>query len=138
MLNKICTDLETSKKLKELGVVGDLSIYKHSEFRVEPIPNDDKHRGYTEDQREFYRKATREFVYKAYTLEQILEMLPKELNRNSLILKCWYSVQPDKIKYFTDNVGEYAEYRKEGENLATTAARLLIKLVEDKIIKIGE
>ena len=132
MLNKICTDLETSKKLKELGVVWDTKLHAvtyGTEFGEFYCSLDDG-----EFYNEFNTRVTLQVnnYYKAYTLEQILKMLPHD-----------YPMRDGtEITITASRIAEIAKRcsikRLEDENLATTAARLLIKLVEDKIIKIGE
>ena len=141
MLNKICTDLETSKKLKELGVVWDTKLHAvtyGTEFGEFYCSLDDG-----EFYNEFNTRVTLQVnnYYKAYTLEQILEMLPSDFMDKLGYDQYLYFDAALRAFYYEDFHGRprlYEIVQKYSENLATTAARLLIKLVEDKIIKIGE
>jgi len=119
MLNKIVTDLETSKKLKELGIEMDHFVswakswheFLTYDFEMDIQPD------ITES-------------WPAYTLEQILEMF---------IYKGTIDIYRGKNGYFGINFNnEISYYRQDGDNMTTTAAKLLIRLVEGKTIKIGE
>ena len=133
------TSFETSKKLKELGVdlptklfwqphyidikepdsskwqlrYADGLIHPYPKFHI-PAPGEDHLKG----------------AYKAYTLEDILKVLP-------IKFKLGWHVMPNGISH-TNKKGLNCIPRKENETLADTAARLLIKLIEDKIITVEE
>lgn len=122
MLEKITTDLETSKKLKELG------------FEADPI-----HIYRDISRQESDNKRVTKFI-PAYTLEQIINELPLKIGgygyfsvgvRQGNSSKPWcvgYNLEDDEYYgvFYCDNL--------DGENLATTAAKLWIKLKEYEII----
>jgi|TARA_R110000782_G_scaffold128079_1_gene219727 hypothetical protein len=124
--NKICTDFQTSKKLKKLGfAVNTIFVYFKKELKV-------------------YTKSchlTQEEINKliaAYTLEQILKMLPKIIKQKECTLSLRFKLHEAEgesyIEYSNPYFNKY-KYRTDiiaDENLATTAARLLIKLIEEK------
>ena len=117
MLEEICTDLETSKKLKELGIAKDSpAIYFYSDFQC-------GFRFKAND--EFVHKNLLHTTFKTYTLEQILEMLPKYLG---------YCHEEKYFEFCHPTIQNCMIFKTKDESLATTAARLLIKLIEDKII----
>lgn len=128
MLKEICTDLETSKKLKELGfdcetwfVWAEIENKWQLLFNTIDLPADHYH--------------------KAYTLEQILKELPKDINSGRFhyninfdyIEECveykWMSDEP----YTADKVLLY-ELRDIEDNFATTVAKLWIKLRQGEIV----
>tara|TARA_R110000751_G_scaffold93840_2_gene183228 strand:- start:89 stop:502 length:414 start_codon:yes stop_codon:yes gene_type:complete len=136
MLDKICTDLTTSKRLKELEIEIKTKFYWESD-----IYNQNYSVGC------WYEKPQDNVGYFEYipcfTLEQILEILPKEIEadfdeetqtyRSTYIFK----LSTAETGYFmgyvnliSDNI--YIDFRCIEDNLATTAARLLIKLIEEK------
>ena len=136
MLDKICTDLTTSKRLKELEIEIKTKFYWESD-----IYNQNYSVGC------WYEKPQDNVGYFEYipcfTLEQILEVLPKEIEadfdeetqtyRSTYIFK----LSTAETGYFmgyvnliSDNI--YIDFRCIKDNLATTAARLLIKLIEEK------
>jgi hypothetical protein len=130
------TNLEISQKLKELGFESESEIVWYQEshgmnisqkesekFQLRLI-NGSKH-------------LARDCI-KSYDLETILEALPKKIERENIKLNCSYALWSHKIKFFHDNLGEYQIEKKENESLANTAGRLLVKLLEDNIIKLGE
>tara|TARA_R110002153_G_scaffold227367_1_gene380149 strand:+ start:551 stop:964 length:414 start_codon:yes stop_codon:yes gene_type:complete len=136
MLDKICTDLTTSKRLKELEIEIKTKFYWESD-----IYNQNYSVGC------WYEKPQDNVGYFEYipcfTLEQILEILPKEIEadfdeetqtyRSTYIFK----LSTAETGYFmgyvnliSDNI--YIDFRCIKDNLVTTAARLLIKLIEEK------
>jgi hypothetical protein len=131
------TNLETSKKLKELGFKAETNFYWELDY----------YNGGNSVGCWFKRPANQmpDFEYiPAYDLETILDTLPKflegneggEFNNHPLVLdvgygQIYYDVDFGKtIKLLVD--------KEENESLADTVARLLIKLLEDNIIKLGE
>lgn len=131
MIDEICTDLETSKRLKELGIEMATPFY----WRV----CDDGSIDYI-----FMRSEMATVKQpKAYTLEQILEMLPQYIEDNVLTGDkkdpCHFLMSKNILYYI--NAGckfrdtrHFTTSKKTNQNLATTAARLLINLIDDKII----
>jgi hypothetical protein len=129
MLNKICTDLESSKRLKELGIEMETQLVwstgpKGLEVIALPSPA---------------IKGT--ILRKAYTLEQILEMLPQQIKFQDKLFH--FNLEHGSICYDdsldTKDGGEIIyNFDRYDENLATTACRLLIELIEDGIIKLKE
>jgi hypothetical protein len=120
MLEKICTDLETSKRLKELGCEAETDFcwipcnkkYMLVDCKYEPIILKDD--------------------IPAYTLEQILNELP----RNIMISQIVYDLSIDNYDIGYHNIlfkKTYIQFSKQN-NLATAAAKLLIKLKENEII----
>ena len=104
MLNKICTDLETSIKLKEIGIDFDAYFYWNTEtVNLE-----------TSGIKSFIKEK---YLVKAYTLEQILGMIPDQFHDKI--------ARETAIKIFD---------KSSDDNQATTAGKLLIKLKEGKII----
>jgi hypothetical protein len=131
-LEKICCDLEQSKKLKELGIEMETRFYHCWDYNSYNLFCGDE-------------PVIDNGVYtKCYTLEQIIEMLPQiiEDKVGDQIDPCHFSLSKHMLCYinhgcrpFFDGCRHYTTCPKEDdENLATTAARLLIKLKEDKII----
>ena len=130
-LANICTDLETSATLNKLGIQARTDFYWQY--------NDDY---LHEDNGEV------EFVLclgvpmcnpdvAAYTLEQMLHMLPAEIEHNgiSYVLDVCLFVY---VIHYTDHTHSLITvYLAEDktENLATSAARLLIKLKEQRLVK---
>lgn len=131
MINKICTDLNTSKKLKELGIEDEAFFYWwFCDFDGEyHLDSEDKY---------IHPRHLKNKI-KAYTFEQILEMLPRIIivKRQKRML----GVSKESV-YYKDRLGYPVEpyicdriFLKNAwnGNLATTAAKLLIKLDKDKI-----
>jgi hypothetical protein len=104
MLEKICTDLKTSKKLKELG------------FEVKT---------------DFYWIPCNKNDIPAYTLEHIISELPRIIEVNNNIYHI--TISQYSIYYINRLKLEVFDQYQE-DNLATAAAKLWIKLKEDKII----
>ena len=120
MLEKICTDLETSKKLKELGFDD-----SESEFV------------YWKDKPKYYHNLPVYEVDKiqdlisCFTFEQIVNELPQMIEINNNIYHLMIS--KNSIYYFSHSRLEiFINYQE--SNLSTSAAKLWIKLKEDKII----
>jgi len=118
------TNLETSKKLKELGFEAETMAF------IDP----------DSEECQIWLNAP-EGLIPAYDLETILEALPKELKKlyfwisYSRCHDCW------AVGYQrSDNTRntELEAFAEENEVLANTAGRLLVKLLEDNIIKLGE
>ncbi len=120
MLEKICTDLETSKKLKELGFDD-----SESEFV------------YWKDKPKYYHNLPVYEVDKiqdlisCFTFEQIVNELPQMIEINNNIYHLMIS--KNSIYYFSHSRLEiFINYQE--SNLSISAAKLWIKLKEDKII----
>jgi len=129
MLEKICTDLETSKRLKELGFEAETNFY----WTITTIDEWNKNQWniiYFKDR----VMAKYEPTVPAYTLEQILNELPQLIkvdnNMYHLVISknsiCYYS----HSRYAVLEI--FLSY-EEG-NIATAAAKLWIKLKEDNVI----
>ena len=122
------TDLKTSRKLKELGFDAETVFYF-----LETEPN------VYEVQYSALNRYN-ELVVKSYDLETILEALPENFQHDDMEL--FFNMNKEEIGYYYNEYGEYysniALKLNAKESLATTAARLLIKLVEGGIIKLGE
>lgn len=129
MLEKICTDLETSKKLKELGFndsESEFVYWKGKPHYYHNLP--------------FYEVDKIQDLISCFTLEQIINELPKYFNFKRL---CYYfsiNYSDDALEYKYESDDMYQSDRTlfftliNKNNLATTAAKLWIKLKEDKII----
>jgi len=119
MLEKICTDLETSKKLKELGFDD-----SESEFV------------YWKDKLKYYYNLPFEVdkiqdLISCFTFEQIVNELPQMIEINNNIYHLMIS--KNSIYYFSHSRLEiFINYQE--SNLSISAAKLWIKLKEDKII----
>ena len=126
MLEKICTDLETSKRLKELGFKAETNFY----WIITAIDEWNKNQWniiYFKDR----VMAKYEPTVPAYTLEQILSELPDIIEVNNSIY--YLMISKNSIYYFSHSKLEvFANYQE--NNLSTAAAKLWIKLKEDKII----
>jgi hypothetical protein len=126
MLENICTDLETSKKLKELGFDD-----SKSEFV------------YWKDKPEYYHNLPFYEIYRiqdlitCYTLEQILKELPKSFNSGAFRYYLNFDYNGEYIEYksisyepYTEDKILICELKDIADNFATTAAKLWIKLKE--------
>jgi len=161
MLEKICTNLKTSKRLKELGFEAETNfLYTPTEITA------------SKDKKlELQYWATTEYIVwkkdsliPAYTLEQILNELPRKIASeekdsyrylimetvNSFFFNCLKGRIPVDIHYLKNIRGGHAFYYANSDyddnsdykhcnisnntNKATTAAKLWIKLKEDEII----
>jgi hypothetical protein len=137
MLEKITTDLETSKKLKELGFndsESELGFFLYPEFVYW------KGKPHYYHNLPFYEINKITDLISCYTLEQIINELPLKIGgygyfsvgvRQGNSSKPWcvgYNLEDDEYYgvFYCDNL--------DGENLATTAAKLWIKLKEYEII----
>jgi hypothetical protein len=125
------TNLETSKKLKELGFEAKSDFFFAVDRNYKPVPYEVLHRN-------SFEPHEIERLVPAYDLEKIIEAFPKTIKKENFNLNCCYALWHHKIKFFHDNLGEYQVEKKENESLANTAGRLLVKLLEDNIIKLGE
>lgn len=130
MLKTICTDLETSKKLKELGFDDSKSefVYWNNEpCYYHSLP--------------FFEIARINDLITCYTLEEVLSELPKSFRSSGL----WYTLNFDYTEecieykwtsdeeHTTDKIYIY-QLRDTTDNWATTAARLWIQLKESEIV----
>lgn len=150
MLNKICTNLKTSKRLKELGIEGETQFYAVTysvTYLVGKAPQLGEFYCYMLDG-EFYNEFGERVTMhvdgfcRAYSLEQIVERLPAQIKINDV--KHHLVTGKYRIEYQTYCDCDSHEYcpvqykyefdKLKNENLATTAARLLINLKKDKII----
>lgn len=137
MLEKICTDLITSKRLKELGIEGETCFYWRNMFN--------ERTGHKEPQlqqlqviREGDSIASNLFI-SAYTLEQILDLLPNRIRLRSdkypdRFFKYSLKVDIKELKIYYNCHTEIKYCIDIDYNMATSAARLLIKLKEDKLL----
>ncbi len=128
MLKEIVSSLEVSKKLKELG------IKTETEFLFNQAINDN-------DDSYYITIFNSDYDYfgsiPAYTLEQILNLLPKSIEWGGDL---WTEEETDYLEI--NNYSGRIQYplsdlftdKEENENLATTAARLLIKLHEEGLL----
>ncbi len=130
MLDKICTDLETSKKLKELGFEdafeGEDAFYYYE--RID---------GTSGDAFYYFERISDDRLIPAYTLEQIIDELPqiKDYCLSLNIMTVLDELQKT-IGYYDEKallIGENNGIKKPADNWATTAAKLWIKLKQDKI-----
>lgn len=122
MLDTICTDLETSKKLKELKINVETKFYWEEDFSNE----------YNSIGCWFERPQDQEPYCKftsAYTLEQILNILPKIIKVEGGYTDLILDIDNGWIGY-SDNIWIGFEHK----NKATSAAILLIQLIEDEIL----
>jgi hypothetical protein len=120
MLEKICTDLETSKRLKELGFDDSESEFVYWNGKPEYYHN-----------LPHFEIGRIEDLITCYTLEQILSELPDIIEVNNSIYHLMIS--KNSIYYFSHSKLEvFANYQE--NNLSTSSAKLWIKLKEDKII----
>jgi len=120
MLKGICTDLETSKKLRELGFNDSESEFVYWEGRPHYYHN-----------LPFFEINRIQDLITCYTLEQILSELPQILEVNNNIYHLMIS--KNSIYYFNHSRLEILLSYQE-KNLSTSSAKLWIKLKEDKII----
>ena len=134
MLEKITTDLETSKKLKELGFNDSETQFVY--WKGKPV---------FYDCLPFYEINKITDLISCYTLEQILEKLPKSFNAYGLYYSLVFDYNEECIEYkwvsdepYTADKIYIYQLKYMGlacnVNWATTAAKLWIKLKEDKII----
>lgn len=133
------TNYEISKKLKEIGF--------HEENQC----------GFTKKEGSFVTELDSNFLYEypSYDLEIILEALPKYLKRNSFDSENEYEIYGDEFPLVITPMDDilfsivyliYAEdwdtvfevKQLKDESLADTAARLLILLHEEGIVKFND
>lgn len=120
MLEKICTDLKTSKRLKKLGFDDSESEFVYWNGKPEYYHN-----------LPHFEIGRIEDLITCYTLEQILSELPQivEIHNNIYHLM----ISKNSIYYFSHSRLEvFANYQE--NNLSTSAAKLWIKLKENEII----
>ena len=115
MIKNICTDLETSKRLKELGF--DDSKTQFVYWKGKPV---------FYDCLPFYEINKIADLISCYTLEEILKQFPKEDSCLNISYKEWiHGINyNDELNVFQQN----------DDNLATTAAKLWIRLKESEIV----
>lgn len=142
MLDKICTDLETSKKLKELGFNDSKSEFVYWDGKPEYYHNLPKIITFeneylcleNEDTKEIFKNK---YLITCYTLEQIINELPQmEDYCLSLNIMTVSDELQKTIGYYDEKallIGENNGIKKPADNWATTAAKLWIKLKQDKI-----
>ena len=130
MLKKICTDLETSKRLKELGFDDSESEFVYWKGKPEYYHN-----------LPFFEIDRIQDLITCYTLEQILKELPKSFNSGALRYNLNFDYTEECIEYkwisdepYTEDKILIWELRDIADNFATTAAKLWIKLKEYEII----
>ena len=120
MLEKICTDLETSKKLKELGFNDSESEFVYWKGKPKYYHN-----------LPFYEVDKIQDLISCFTFEQIVNELPQMIEINNNIYHLMIS--KNSIYYFSHSRLEiFMNYQE--SNLSISAAKLWIKLKEDKII----
>lgn len=130
MIKQICTDLETSKRLKELGFDDSKSefvYWNNKPCYYHSLP--------------FYEIDRIQDLITCYTLEQILKELPKSFNSGALRYNLNFDYTEECIEYkwisnepYTEDKILIWELRDIADNFATTAAKLWIKLKESEII----
>jgi len=120
MLEKICTDLETSKKLKQLGFDDSESEFVYWKDRPKYYHN-----------LPFYEVDKIQDLISCFIFEQIVNELPQMIEINNNIYHLMIS--KNSICYFSHSRLEiFINYQE--SNLSISAAKLWIKLKEDKII----
>ena len=120
------TNYKTSKKLKELG------------FKAEHDYCYDLEKQLWSSNYEIgcWSEVIKELYIPAYDLETIWDFLPNAIEDGKSLSKKTITYDLGvKIGYFNHDIEIYQEPAK---NLATTAARLLIKLIEDGTINLKE
>ena len=134
MLESICTDLETSKRLKELGFDAKTKFYWENDYI-----NDNISIGC------WFNKPSslkEDYEYtKAYTLEQVLSKLPKSVKHSFTNYTLNFDYTEECIEYkwisdepYTEDKILIYQLRDITENWATTAAKLWIQLKESEIV----
>jgi hypothetical protein len=130
MLKSICTDLETSKKLRELSFDDSESEFVYWRGKPEYYHN-----------LPFYEIDRIQDLITCYTLEQILKELPKSFNSGALTYNLNFDYTEECIEYkwisdepYTEDKILIWELRDITDNFATTAAKLWIQLKNHKII----
>lgn len=126
------TDYETSKKLEEIGFKSETSLY-----HILTIENGRKGI-FLGDNTDSYIERV-----KSYKIKTILKALPKQISISDEEGEGLFPLRIDRDKmeyrlgneYYSKSSGFFADI-KDGENPATTAAKLLICLVEEGIIEL--
>ena len=136
MLKNICTDLETSKKLKELGLNLETQLY-HTKIDNDKYFICSYHSEFVKDM----KLCPGDVYIPAYTLEQILNKLPKSLNSGAFRYNLSVDYIEECIEYKWISDEPYTEdkiliwgLRDITDNFATTAAKLWIQLKNYEII----
>lgn len=127
------TNFENSKKLAEIGFKADYD-YCYSK------DNEKSGKWNKAFEIDCWDEHEDDKYYPSYDLETLLDALPADFMDKWGYDQYFYFDAASRAFYYEDIHGgprSYEIVQKCSENLATTAARLLIKLVEDKIIKIG-
>lgn len=135
MLKDICTDLKTSQKLKELGF-DEPSNFIFKENTDGELVNMVGCLNYA---------TPCPYDIKAYTLEQILEKLPKSFNACGLCYSLVFDYNEECIEYKWVSDEPYTADKiyiyqlkcidgKSNVNWATTVGKLWIKLKESEIV----
>ena len=129
------TNCEISERLKAIGFEAETNYV----WIYNPCTDPNIKIFVNVEQRDEYNKDT---DYKAYDLETILDALPQSIKRGD---KDYFLALEHCSVYYDDGVphlegGEviYIEDRCNEQSLVDIAARLLIKLVEDKIINLKD
>jgi len=130
MLKRICTDLETSKKLKELGFDDSESEFIYWNGKPEYYHN-----------LPHFEIGRIQDLITCYTLEQILKELPKSFNSGALRYNLNFDYTEECIEYkwisdepYTEDKILIWELRDIADNFATTAAKLWVQLKNYEII----
>lgn len=127
------TSYEISKDLKEIGFEANPFFYRQEHNQDQVII----------DATGAYDGA----AIRCYDLETILDALPTEIeitkttwititSKYNFIMSHNTLYYEEILEYPGDNNDAYYYYREEGESLADTAARLLIKLIKDKVVEL--
>ena len=129
ILNKICTNFKTSKRLKELGIEEETFFYWWFYDFDKKVHLTSEH--------QYINSGHIKNKIKAYTLEQILEMLPKRIRLKSdkfpsRFFKYSLKVDMKELKIYYNCSSEIKYCIDIDYNIATTGANLLIKLKENK------
>jgi hypothetical protein len=130
MLEKICTDLETSKRLRELGFDDSESEFVYWEGKPNYYHNLPLYK---------INNNYNIILITCYTLEQVLSKLPEYYKSKSGYDYYFTYEKTNHTFYYQEefnapNKYEFSKFSTGSSNLATTAAKLWIKLKEDKII----
>lgn len=123
---QVCT-LEQAKRLKELGVDQDISLFEHVEYTFE--------RGNSSIENRRPNRLNKEWVYSAFTVAELGQMLPNDLQPNSGRHWSWYhrhTWKGESVGYSAHGIDpiEQGWYDTEAE----ARAAMLIHLLETKTI----
>jgi hypothetical protein len=120
MLETICTDLKTSKTLKELG------FNKETNFIWAELGNNKSNLYFNSI------NLPEDYYHKAYTLEQIIKEIPYKLKIEEDTY--FFDLDHNEISYTSCHHLEETKYKfqteKNFDNIATAAAKFWIKLKE--------